>query len=96
MNSLKEIQQILSSKKEYLKEKYSVNRIGIFGSLARGDFNENSDADIILEYEKPMGLEFISLADELEGFLQMKTDVVSRDGIKPKYWELIKDEIVYV
>ena len=96
MKSLNEIQHILKSKKQYFREKYAVKSIGIFGSLVRGDFNENSDADIILEYEKPMGLEFVSLANELESFLQMKTDVVSRDGIKPKYWELIKDEIVYV
>lgn len=96
MKSLKDIQAILKSKKIYLNKKYSVISIGIFGSVARGDFNENSDADIVIEYDKPLGLEFISLANEIESFLQMKTDVIPRDGIKPKYWDLIKNEIVYV
>jgi predicted nucleotidyltransferase len=57
---------------------------------------ENSDIDILVEFTKPVGIEFIDLADELEKMLKSKVDLVSKNGIKPKYYEAIKKDLIYV
>jgi predicted nucleotidyltransferase len=43
-----------------------------------------------------VGIKFIDLADELEQMLQNKVDLVSRNGLKPKYYQAIEPELIYV
>jgi len=45
----------LKKLKPYLHEKYSVGQIGYFGSFARGDFQEDSDVDILVEFDGIVG-----------------------------------------
>lgn len=82
--------------KPELIQKYPIASIGLFGSIVRDDFNMNSDIDIIVDFNKPIGIEFISLADELEIKLNRKVDLVSRAGIKPRYFKEIEAKIVYI
>lgn len=89
------ISTILKNKPVLIK-KYPIKQIGIFGSIARGDFNEDSDVDILVEFNQPIGIEFIDLANELESILQQKVDLVSRSGIKPKYFKMIEKDLIYV
>lgn len=96
MTELSSIKQILTQLKPELTEKYFVNSIGLFGSIVRDDFTENSDVDIIVDFSKPIGIEFIDLADYIESKLSKKIDLVSRNGIKPKYFHQIEPEIIYV
>jgi len=79
-----------------LLARYHLKSIGIFGSCVRQDFRADSDVDILIEYEQPMGVEFIDLADELEAILHRKVDLVSKNGIKPNYLKEIYKDIVYV
>jgi predicted nucleotidyltransferase len=76
--------------------KYSVSSLGLFGSVVRGDFNASSDIDIIVSFSKPVGIEFIDLADDLEKMLDRKVDLVSQNGIKDKYFKVIEPDIIYV
>jgi uncharacterized protein len=96
MLSLQIILDILRRHLPELERKYPVSRIGVFGSYARGEETKESDIDIIVEMNKPMGLDFVDMADEIEALLGIKTDVVSRNGIKPKYQAIIEKDIVYV
>jgi predicted nucleotidyltransferase len=96
MTDKKEIALVLKDNKIRLAKKYNLISIGIFGSFAREDFNENSDIDILVEYEKPMGIEFIDLANELEILLKRSVDLVSRNGVKPKYFKEIQKDLFYV
>ncbi|MDF2434370.1 MAG: uncharacterized protein JWP44_4001 [Mucilaginibacter sp.] len=96
MLDLNEIKKILSSFKPEMESKYFVSSIGLFGSVVRRDFNKNSDIDIIVDFNGRIGIEFITLADELERRLNHKVDLVSRGGIKEKYFNVIEPEIVYV
>ncbi|MEO8823549.1 MAG: nucleotidyltransferase family protein [Ginsengibacter sp.] len=82
--------------KPELQQKYFVNNIGLFGSIVRDDFTEKSDVDIIVDFSKPIGIEFIDLADYIESKLNKKIDLVSRNGIKSKYFHQIESEIIYV
>jgi predicted nucleotidyltransferase len=68
----------------------------LFGSISRQEDNEDSDVDIMVEFDRPVGMEFIHLCSELEKILNRKVDLVSRKGIKEKYFNEIKDDLIYV
>lgn len=91
-----QILEILRNNKPLLFSKYPVKNIAIFGSYSRNEQNEKSDLDILVEFNNKVGMEFIELADELEEILLMKIDLVSKNGIKEKYFNAIKDELKYV
>lgn len=96
MAYLQEVQEVLKQLKPQLMSKYGVDTLGLFGSIVRDDFTEQSDIDIVVSFSKPIGIEFIDLADELEEKLNRKIDLVSKNGIKPKYYQVIEPEILYV
>jgi predicted nucleotidyltransferase len=96
MTELTSIKQILTQLKPELKQKFFVNSIGLFGSIVRDDFTSKSDIDIIVDFTKPIGIEFIDLADYIESKLSKKVDLVSRNGVKAKYFNQIESEIIYV
>jgi len=96
MTELTSIKQILTQLKPELKQKYFVNTIGLFGSIVRDDFTSKSDIDIIVDFSRPIGIEFIDLADYIESKLSKKVDLVSRNGVKAKYFNQIESEIIYV
>lgn len=66
MTELASIKQILARLKPELTQKFFVNSIGLFGSIVRDDFTDKSDIDIIVDFSKPVGIEFIDLADFIE------------------------------
>ena len=76
--------------------KFGISRIGIFGSVARGEQTAESDVDILVEFGRPVGIEFIDLSHLLEKELNGKVDVVSRKGVKERYFKEIERDIVYV
>ena len=80
-----------------LVDKYHISSIGLFGSVVRDDFSPTqSDIDIIVDFSQPVGIEFIDVAELLEQTLKKKVDLVSKNGIKDKYYAQIEPEIVYV
>ncbi len=96
MTDLDTIKQILTQLKPELTDKYHVSSIGLFGSVVRYDFNPSSDIDIIVDFNQPIGIEFIDLADFIEKKLKKPIDLVSKNGVKQKYYSTIESEIMYV
>jgi len=96
MDQLNEIKNELRKMKPALVERFHINSIGLFGSVVRDDFNDKSDIDIIVDFTKPIGIDFIDLADLLEASLKRPVDLVSKKGIKEKYFKAIQSEIAYV
>ena len=87
----------LKTLKPELATRFGVQSLGLFGSATREDFkDETSDIDIIVEFSKPVGVEFIDLANYLETVFNRKVDLVSRKGIKQRYFQEIQNEILYV
>ena len=66
MKELTHIKQILRKLKPELMGKFHVSSIGLFGSIVRNDFIASSDIDIIVDFSKPIGIEFIDLANLIE------------------------------
>ncbi len=96
MITLNYIKSKLLSHKQELIQKYHINSLAVFGSVSRGDNTEISDVDILVDFTQPIGIGFIDLADELESILNNKIDLVSRNAVKPKYFEQIKNDLQYV
>lgn len=96
MNSLKDVRNSLSAQKEHMFEKYPIKSLAIFGSYARNEQSEHSDLDLIVEFNDAIGSQFIKLGDELEDYLGFKVDLVSRRGIKERYYQSIKSDLIYV
>lgn len=96
MQELSSIKSIISQNKDRLSQKYGLKSIAIFGSYARNQQTLESDIDILVEFNRQIGLEFIDLADELEELLNINVDLVSKDGLKLKYMHSIVDELEYV
>lgn len=66
----------------YLIDHFGVKRIGLFGSFAKGIQKEDSDIDVFVEFEKPIGLKFIELAEYIEKLLNKKVDIVTSEGLR--------------
>jgi predicted nucleotidyltransferase len=96
MGQLAEIKKVLEQLKPELARKFHVQTIGLFGSIVRDDYSLSSDIDIIVDFDRPIGIEFVDLADYMEKRLQKKVDLVSRQGVKDKYFKAIEREIIYV
>lgn len=90
------IKSKLKELKPILQQKYPVEKIALFGSYARNEQTEDSDVDVMIELNGKIGLKFVSLANEIENYLGLKTDVVSKNGIKPQYFNFLKDDLIYV
>ena len=66
MKTFEEIKEVLQSHKSELREQYGLKEIGIFGSYVRGEQKEESDLDLLVELEKPVGfVRFLKLENAL-------------------------------
>ena len=75
---------------------YKLTRVTLFGSRANGNFKENSDVDLIVDFPKTAGLlTLISLKHKLEDTWGLNVDVISRGGLKDSYLEIEKEIEIY-
>ena len=96
MKTKTDIISILQQHKASLLQKYPIASIAVFGSYARDTQTDKSDVDILVEFHDRVGTAFIDLANEIEQLLGVKTDLVSKKAIKPKYLEAIQSDLTYV
>ena len=83
---LKSIQQYFTGK--------PVLRAYVFGSYARGDADEKSDIDILLQldYSHKIGLQYVRMQLDLEKLLHKRVDFSSEDFLKPRIKSAIQRE----
>lgn len=90
-----EIEKILKDHKPYLAKKFHVKKLGIFGSYARNEYSDTSDLDILVEFERPVGLEFVELKEYLESLLHKPVDLVTEAALKPTLKDQILNEVQF-
>lgn len=89
--------QVLKEFKQSNKNKYHINRLGIFGSAAKNCMKENSDIDIVVNLTKQDLFELIGIKYDLEEILKYPIDVVSyRDNMNAFLKKRIDNEAIYV
>ena len=94
----KQILIYLSSNKDRFKKDYHLIRIGVFGSVARGDQNENSDIDLVVEFEENTpDLYTIKqrLRNEIQSKFNIPVDICREKYIKPIFKKLVLAEVKY-
>ena len=87
--------EIINKLKEnsYLLKKYSVKKIGLFGSYSFDKANEESDIDFIVNFEEKNFDNFINLVFELEKLFGKKIDLLTEKSISRHILPLIENEI---
>ena len=83
--------------KESYASRYGISRIGVFGSVARREQNENSDVDIVVEMENPTLSSMFDLREHLCNLFSCQVDVVRyRQSLRPNLKISIEREAIYV
>lgn len=90
------IKELLQANKEKLFATYPLQSMALFGSYAVGTAREDSDVDIMVEFNRPVGFEFVDLCIELENLLQKPVDLVTRQAVKPAMMRYIQPQLTYL
>jgi predicted nucleotidyltransferase len=91
------IRRQIKNKLPILAHDYRVKRMGIFGSVVRGEDTVDSDIDMLVTFSRPPGFfDFLRLEEYLSRVINRKVDLVSRKAIKPVVRDKILREVVYV
>ena len=89
--------EILKENEEFIRQKYGVKKIGIFGSFARSEGKEDSDIDILVEFKKGCKTfdNYMELKFFLEDLFGKKVDLVTIEALRPQLKEDILKEVQY-
>ena len=96
MRTLTDVLAALRRERTRLFAKYGLKCMAVFGSATRDDFRPDSDVDILIEVERPIGIGVIDLEEELGRIVSRKVDVVMRKAVKPYYMPFIEPDLRYV
>ncbi len=90
--SIEKLKEIITP----IAEKYQISKVYLFGSFARGDYNEQSDVDLRIEKGELKGMfALCGFYTEVEEALQMKVDVVTTGSLEDDFLrEIEKDEVM--
>jgi len=78
-------------------EQFGVKSLALFGSAARDEAGVESDVDILVEFDRPVGLfEFVELKEFLESLLGRRVDLGTPQSLKPRLRQRVLQEAVYV
>ena len=94
-----DILNYLQSNQEYYYNQFGIQFIGLFGSFARNEANDNSDIDILYKIEKDKKLsifKYLKLTKQLEDYFNKKIDLVRDETLKPQVKNYIQKDISYV
>jgi uncharacterized protein len=93
-----EILDKLRANKADIQKKYPVASIALFGSFARGDESPESDIDILIDLNGPMGWDIVDVQESFEAiFPEKKIDMVTWGGLKnSRYRPYIEKDLIYV
>ena len=90
-----QIIEFLRANKDEFARRFSVRKIGLFGSIARGEGDAGSDIDILVDMENPTFDQYMDLKFHLENVLGGTVDLVLLSTIKPRLKPIIANEVVY-
>ena len=95
MKDLQAIMGELRRLRPELQRRYPIREIGVFGSWVRGEQTEDSDIDVLVDFDGPIGLlDVVGLKLDLSDRLGLPVDLVMKDGLKPRIGRRILSEVV--
>jgi len=104
ITSREAILRTIKKESPYLKWRFGVERIALYGSFAKGEIHPESDIDLLVSLSKPLGFTFIQLADYLEEKLGRKVDLITLSTLEAGFADPrrvhiardIQESIIYV
>ncbi len=87
----------LKEHEKLIRQEFGVKRIGIFGSFARGEEREDSDLDVLVEFEEGQKTfdNYMDLKFYLEDLFGREVDLVTEKALKRQLKDIIMKEVVY-
>ena len=96
MKNKAEILQILNEQRKYIEETYEVDKIGLFGSYAKGTQSEDSDIDIYVEFKHKTFHNLAGLWVYLDKLFNKKIDLVHKhENSHGAIFDSIQKEVIY-
>ena len=96
MNKL-QILALMSSHREEIARRFAVKNLSLFGSAARDEMRENSDVDVLVEFDGPATFDgYMGLKDYLESLLGTTVDLVTEKGLKPRARKHVEQDLIHV
>ncbi len=96
MMTREEVLTTLRRHKPELQKKYPLSNIELFGSYARNEQTPESDVDIMVEFNEPVGIEFVDLLIDLETILGRPVDLITKKSLRPKLKPYIEPDLIAV
>jgi len=93
----KDILHYLSQHKTEFQEKYDIEKIGLFGSYARGEAHEDSDIDIVIDLKKTTLSALLGIKEDIESYFQTHVDIIQyREKMNSFLKSRIERDAIYV
>jgi predicted nucleotidyltransferase len=83
--------------REDIRQRFSVRRLSVFGSVVRGEADDSSDVDVLVVFDRQANFDiFMELRFYLEDLLGMKVDLVTDKALRPQVRRAIEQEMIDV
>jgi uncharacterized protein len=97
VTNLEEIKEVIRQRRAELKSQFHVEKIGVFGSYARGDQKKRSDIDFLVTFDETIGLFTLSgLYIYLQEQLGRKVDVIPFNSLRPELRKYVLKDLIYL
>jgi len=89
--------RLLEQRLEHMRQQFAVKALALFGSAARDEMREDSDVDLLVEFDGPATFDhYMDLKFFLEDLFGTKVDLVTKEAIKPRMVPIIEKDLVRV
>lgn len=97
MKSTQEVLNLLREFKRTSGEKYGIEKLALFGSVARGEQREDSDIDVCVKFKKTTFRLYMSLHEELEKMFGIKVDLLTiHNNMRDLFKSNIERDAIYI
>ena len=95
--NLDEIKGLIQQHRWELKRQFHVEKIGVFGSYARGDQKKRSDIDFLVTFDEAISLfDRVDLNIYLKELMGRRVDVIPHSNLRPELREYVLKDLVYL
>src|SRR5258708_6200352 len=93
----KDVLSKLAEHRRELRDRFGVESLALFGSVAHDKATDASDVDLLVDFDRPTGyFGLIALQDRLQEMLGCPVDVGTRDALKPRFRDRVEKECIHV
>ena len=97
VTSLEEIKELIEQHRPELKRQFHVEKIGVFGSYARGTQKKRSDIDFLVTFDKAISLfDHVNLTIYLKELMRCKVDVIPHENLRPELRAYVLKDLIYL